>query len=59
MDIALRQDITPNLEEKIKSTIALFKLSRVEQMLSDALEKMPDQNIINYVGELNKSDVMH
>ena len=58
MDLALQQR-TPDLEYKIQSTIEMFKLSKLENMLSNWLERMPDDSPVNYIGELNKNDVMH
>lgn len=58
MDLALQQR-TPDLEYKIQSTIEMFKLSKLENMLSNWLERMPNDSPVNYLGELNKNDVMH
>ena len=57
MDLALQQR-TPDLEYKIQSTIEMFKLSKLENMLSNWLERMPNDSPVNYIGELNKNDVM-
>ncbi|CDE97783.1 unknown [Clostridium sp. CAG:813] len=58
MDLALQQR-TPDLEYKIQSTIEMFKLSKLENLLSNWLEEMPNDSPVNYIGELNKNDVMH
>lgn len=58
MDLALQQK-TPDLEYKIQSTIEMFKLSKLENLLSNWLEEMPNDSPVNYIGELNKNDVMH
>lgn len=58
MDLALQQR-TPDLEYKIQSTIEIFKLSKLENLLSNWLERMPNDSPVNYIGELNKNDVMH
>ena len=58
MDLALQQR-TPDLEYKIQSTIEMFKLSKLENLLSNWLEEMPNYSPVNYIGELNKNDVMH
>lgn len=58
MDFALQQR-TPDLEYKIQSTIEMFKLSKLENLLSNWLEEMPNDSPVNYIGELNKNDVMH
>lgn len=58
MDLALQQR-TPDLEYKIQSTIEMFKLSKLENLLSNWFEEMPNDSPVNYIGELNKNDVMH
>lgn len=58
MDLALQQR-TPDLEYKIQSTIEMFKLSKLENLLSNWLEEMPNDSPVNYIGELNKNDVIH
>ena len=58
MDLALQQR-TPDLEYKIQSTIEMFKLSKLENLLSNWLEEMPNDSPVNYIGELNQNDVMH
>lgn len=58
MDLALQQR-TPDLEYKIQSTIEMFKLSKLENLLSNWLEEMPNDSPVNYIGQLNKNDVMH
>ena len=58
MDLALQQR-TPDSEYKIQSTIEMFKLSKLENLLSNWLEEMPNDSPVNYIGELNKNDVMH
>lgn len=37
----------------------MCRISKIEKMLSDCFENMPDESPIKYVGELNKNDVMH
>lgn len=59
MDMALNQGVSIDFDNKLKSTIDMFRLSKIEKMLSDCLENMPEQSPIDYVGELNKSDIMH
>lgn len=58
MDLAI-QNRTPDLEYKIKAAIDFFKLSRIEQMFSDLFENLPDKSAVDYVGELNRNDIMH
>lgn len=61
MDIVLKQNsISLNLmDNKIKSVIEALKFSKIEKVLSDALEDMPNTNPVNYIGDLNRADIMH
>lgn len=59
MEAALRQNISFDIITKIKTMSDSFKISKIEEMLSDCLEKMPNETSINYIGELNKNDIMH
>lgn len=61
MDIALSQNsISLNfMDNKIKSVIDALRFSKIEKMLSDALEDMPNTNPVNYIGDLNRTDIMH
>lgn len=59
MDMALRQSVNIDLDDKLRATVDMFRLSKIEKMLSNCLEDMPNESPIDYVGELNKSDVMH
>ena len=59
MEAALRQNISFDIITKIKTMSDSFKISKIEEMISDCLEKMPNETPINYIGELNKNDIMH
>ena len=59
MEAALRQNISFDIITKIKTMSDSFKISKIEEMLSDCLEKMPNETPINNIGELNKNDIMH
>lgn len=61
MDIALNQNsISLNLmDNEIKSVIEALRFSKIEKMLSDALEDLPNNNPVNYIGDLNRADIMH
>lgn len=58
MDIALKQGTCVDLGDRLKKLTDMCKISRIEEMLSDCLENMPQNTPIDYVGELNKNDVM-
>lgn len=59
MDMALKQCVNIDFDNKLRATVDMFRLSQLEKMLSNCLEDMPNESPIDYVGELNKSDVMH
>ena len=57
--MALKPMAVLDMESKLRSTVDMFRLSKIERMLSDCLENMPDKSPVDYIGELNKSDIMH
>ena len=59
MEAALRQNISFDIFTKINTMSDSFKISKIEELLSVCLEKMPYETPINYIGELNKNDIMH
>ena len=60
MDIAVQQQsMNVDILAKIKSITEMCKLARFEQLISNYFEEMPNNNPIDYVGELNKNDIMH
>ena len=59
MDMALKTMAVLDMESKLRSTVDMFRLSKIERMLSDCLENMPDKSPVDYIGELNKSDILH
>ena len=56
MDTVLKRS---TVENKIISAITSFKKLNLEKILSNMLENMPNENLVNYVGELNRNDIMH
>lgn len=59
MEIAVPTGMNFDFISRVKAVSAMCKVANIEKMLSDSLENLPDNNLVNYVGELNKSDVMH
>lgn len=59
MDLALNSTLNADMETRINSALSLFKLSNIEKTLSELLDNLNNDNPINYIGELNKNDVMH
>ena len=59
MDITLSNRVETDIESKLNTVLGIFKLSNIEKTLSDMLDNMKNDNPVNYVGELNKYDIMH
>ncbi|MCM1338329.1 MAG: hypothetical protein NC191_01500 [Muribaculaceae bacterium] len=59
MDIAIQRGVTLDFSQRIRNISNLCKISNIEKMLSNCLESMPNKSPIDYVGELNKNDIMH
>lgn len=58
MDIALQQCTYTDLGDKLKKLTDMCRISKIEEMLSDCLENMPQNTPLDYIGEFNKNDVM-
>ena len=58
MEIALKQEFTLDLAERIRALSNMCRISNIEKMLSDSFEAMPENRGLHYIGELNKNDVM-
>ena len=59
MEIALKQGSGTNFGTRIANILSGFNLSEIKKTLSDAFENLPVDSPVNYIGELNKNDVMH
>ena len=59
MELAAPQGITLDIVDRVKNIAEMCKVSKIEQMLSDCLENMPNESPIDFVGELNRNDIMH
>ncbi len=59
MEIALSQGSTVDFWGKLRNITSFCKISNIEKLLSDGLENMPSSSPVDYIGELNKNDVMH
>lgn len=58
MDMALQQGACVDLGDRLKRLTNMCRISKIEEMLSDCLENMPQNTPLDYIGELNKNDVM-
>ncbi len=59
MDIAIKQGTAFDFENKLRTTVDKFRLEKIEKLLSDVFENLPDESPIDLIGELNRSDIMH
>ena len=59
MEITLKQGAETNLTTKIIDILTGLELSSIKKTIFDAFENLSNNDLINYIGELNKNDVMH
>lgn len=59
MEITLNSRPEVDIVSKIQTIIDVCKVSRLETLMSDFFDNLSEDNPINYVGELNKNDIMH
>ena len=58
MDAMLCQNTQLDIMDKIKSATYLCRITRFEKMLSDCFENMEQSDAMDYLGELNKNDIL-
>jgi len=59
MEATLKQGIETEFGTKILTALSVFKVSNIEKVLSYLLENAEDETPLNYIGELNRYDLMH
>lgn len=59
MDIAMPRSAVAGLFNIINIISSLYRISNIEKTLSEVFENLPAENPVNYIGDLNKSDIMH
>ena len=59
MDTTLKHGICADIGTGIMTALSVFRFPDIEKILSGMLENMKNDNPVNYVGELNRYDVMH
>lgn len=59
MDITAPSGMMFDLINRVKAASDMCKISNIEKLLSESFDNLSGQNPVNYVGELNKNDVMH
>lgn len=59
MDVTLKTSSDMDLVSKLREITEVCRISRLSDMMYDFFENMSDDNPVNYIGELNRNDVMH
>ena len=59
MEAILRQQKTFDIASKVKEISEMCRISKIEKLLSESFESTSNSNPVNYIGELNKNDIMH
>jgi hypothetical protein len=59
MDVALNKHSDVDLVSKLREVTAMCRISRLGDMMYEFFDNLSEDNPINYVGELNKNDIMH
>ena len=59
MEAILRQQKTFDIASKVKEISEMCRISKIEKLLSESFESMSNSSPVNYIGELNKNDIMH
>ena len=59
MEATLKQGIDTEFGTRILTALSVFRISNIEKLLSYMLENAEDDSPLNYIGELNRYDLMH
>ncbi len=59
MDVALNKHSDVDLVSKLREVTTMCRISRLGDMMYEFFDNLSEDNPINYVGELNKNDIMH
>lgn len=59
MDVTLKQSSDVDLVTKLRELTDQCRISRLGDMMYDFFDNLSDDNPVNYIGELNRNDVMH
>lgn len=59
MDVTLKTSSDMDLVSKLREITEVCRISRLSDMMYNFFENMSDDNPVNYIGELNRNDVMH
>lgn len=59
MDVTLKTSSEMDLVSKLREITEVCRISRLSDMMYNFFDNMSDDNPVNYIGELNRNDVMH
>lgn len=59
MDVTLKTSSDMDLVSKLREITEICRISRLSDMMYNFFDNMSDDNPVNYIGELNRNDVMH
>jgi hypothetical protein len=59
MEVVLNKHSDVDLVSKLREVTAMCRISRLGDMMYEFFDNLSEDNPINYVGELNKNDIMH
>ena len=59
MDVTLKTGAEVDLVSKLREITNMCRVSRLSDMMYNFFDNMSSDSPINYIGELNKNDVMH
>ena len=59
MEITLKKGADVDLVSKLREITNMCRVSRLSDMMYDFFDNMSNDNPVNYIGELNRNDVMH
>jgi hypothetical protein len=59
MEVILNKHSDVDLVSKLREVTAMCRISRLGDMMYEFFDNLSEDNPINYVGELNKNDIMH
>jgi hypothetical protein len=59
MEVTLKNGAEVDLVAKLRQITNMCKISRLNDMMYNFFDNMSADNPVNYIGELNRNDVMH
>lgn len=59
MEITLKKSAEVDLVSKLREITNMCKISKLNDMMYNFFDNMSSDHPVNYIGELNRNDVMH